>query len=70
MNINGFYRPERCQIGEEYFIWEENNSPIIEYKTAVLVSYRPHPGELLIREDGVTRVIYRRHLYAKKKEIQ
>jgi len=66
MKNNGFYRPERCQIGEEYFIKEENNSSIIEYKRAVLVSYRPHPGELLIREDGVTRVIYRRQLYTRK----
>ena len=69
MNKNGFYRPESCRIGEEYFIREENNSPIIEYKTAVLVSYRPHPGELLIRENGVVRVIYRRQLYARKKVI-
>jgi len=66
MNNNGFYRPERCQEGEEYFILEEDNLPKVEYKIVEFVSYRPHPGELVIKEDGVARVIYRRQLYARK----
>jgi hypothetical protein len=67
---NSFYRPERCRVGEEYYIVEKRNSPNVEYKPVEFVSYRPHPGELLIREDGVARVIYRRQLYARKKVIQ
>jgi hypothetical protein len=70
MNKNGFYRPERCQTGEEYFIMKEKNSTKVEYKHVEFVSYRPHPGELVIREDGVARVIYRRQLYARKKVIK
>ncbi|MCJ7718039.1 MAG: hypothetical protein MUO54_16170 [Anaerolineales bacterium] len=69
MNKNGYYRPESCQVGNEYFIREENNSTNEMYKLVVFVSYRPHPGELLIKEDGVTSVIYRRQLYARKKQL-
>ena len=69
MNKNGFYRPERCRKEEEYYIEDDENSKDVEYKTVEFVSYRPHPGELVIREDGVARVIYRRQLYARKKVI-
>ena len=70
MNNNGFYRPESCRVGEEYYIGKEDNSNNVEYKPVQFVSYRPHPGELLIREDGISTVIYRRQLYARKKGIQ
>ena len=67
MNKNGFYRPESCREGEEHFIMKEKDSTKVEYKHVEFVSYRPHPGELVTREDGVARVIYRRQLYARKK---
>ena len=69
MNKNGFYRPESCRKEEKYYIEDDENSKDVEYKPVEFVSYRPHPGELLIRENGVARVIYRRQLYARKKVI-
>ena len=47
----------------------KSNSTKVEYKHVEFVGYRPHPGELVIREDGDVRVIYRRQLYARKKVI-
>ncbi len=48
-----------------YFVSDENNSAGNKYKKVEFVDYRPHPGELLIKEDGVTKVIHRRLLYAR-----
>ncbi len=67
MGMNEYYQPESCQIGQIYFVCDENNSAGNKYKKVELVDYRPHPGELLIKEDGVTKVIYRRLLYARKR---
>ncbi len=67
MDMNGYYQPESCQKGQIYFVCNENKSAGNIYKEVEFVDYRPHPGELLIKEDGVTKVIYRRLLYARKR---
>ena len=67
MEINGYYHPESCQKGRIYFVREENNSTTNKYKKVEFLDYRPHPGELLIKEDGVKKVIHRRTLYSRKK---
>ncbi len=65
MEINGYYQPESCQKGRIYFIRDENNSTAAKYKMVEFIDYRPHPGELLIKENGVTRAIHRRLLYSR-----
>ena len=65
MEMNGYYQPESCQKGQIYFVSDENNSAGNKYKKVKFIAYRPHPGELLIKEDGVTKVIHRRLLYAR-----
>ena len=65
MDMNRYYRPESCQKGQIYFVCNENNSASNKYKEVEFVDYRPHPGELLIKEDGVTKVIHRRLLFSR-----
>ena len=65
MEMNGYYQPESCQKGQAYFIYDENNSTGNKYKKVEFVDYRPHPGELLIKENGVTKVIHRKLLYTR-----
>lgn len=67
MDTNGYYHPESCQKGRIYFVREENNSTTNKYKKVEFLDYRPHPGELLIKEDGLIKVIQRRTLYSRKK---
>ena len=67
MEINGYYHPESCQKGRVYFVREENNSTTNKYKKVEFLDYRPHPGELLIKEDRLIKVIHRRTLYSRKK---
>ena len=67
MEINGYYHPESCQKGRVYFVREENNSTTNKYKKVEFLDYRSHPGELLIKEDGVKKVIHRRTLYSRNK---
>jgi hypothetical protein len=65
MKANGYYQPESCQKGRIYFVYDENNSTGNMYKKVEFLDYRPHPGELVIKEDGVTKVIHRRLLYSR-----
>ena len=67
MDMNGYYHPKSCQKGRVYFVREENNSTTNKYKKVEFLDYRPHPGELLIKEDGVKKVIHRRTLYSRNK---
>ena len=66
MENNGYYLPESCTEGEIYYIRGESALAINTYRPVFFLSYRPHPGELLIKENGVKRVIQRRILLAKK----
>lgn len=68
MEVNGYYQPESCQKGRVYFVRKENSSTVNKYKKVEYLDYRPHPGELLIKEDGITKVIHRRTLYSRNKE--
>lgn len=65
MNKNGYYQPESCREGQVYFIRDESKLTSIKYKQVEFLDYRPHPGELIIKEDGVTKVIHRRLLYSR-----
>ena len=67
MEVNGYYRPENWLEGQTYYIRDENNSNGNKYKKVKFLDYRPHPGELLIKEDGVAKVIHRRLLYSRNK---
>ena len=65
MNESGYYQPENCRLGEIYFIQEKKNSTEKSFKEVEFLSYRPHPGELVIKEDGVARIIHRRLLFSR-----
>jgi len=67
MEMNEYYQPESCRKGRVYFVRVENNPIDKKYKKVEFLDYRPHPGELLIKEDGVTKVIHRRMLYSRNK---
>ncbi len=67
MNKNEYYAPDSCREGQVYFIRDESNSPDFKYKEVEFLDYRPHPGELVIKEDGVVKVIHRRLLYSRSK---
>ena len=66
MEMNGYYQPESCCRGGIYFIRYENDSTPDKYKKVKFLDYRPHPGELLITEDGVIKVIHRKQLYSRR----
>jgi len=53
--------------GGEWVLSTENSSTVNKYKKVEFLDYRPHPGELLIKEDGITKVIHRRTLYSRNK---
>ena len=69
MKTKGYYQPESCQKKLVYFVYDENNSPESKYKKVEFLDYRPHPGELLIKENGVIKVIHCKLLFSRKNGI-
>ena len=65
MNANRYQRPEKYRTGELYFIQEKKSSVECSFMEVEFLSYRPHPGELVIKENGVARVIHRRLLFSR-----
>jgi hypothetical protein len=45
------------------------NFPESKYKKVEFLDYRPHPGEMLIKENGVIKVIKRKLLFSRKNGI-
>jgi len=69
MKTKGYYQPESYQKRLVYFAYDENNSTENKYKKVEFLGYRPHPGELLIKDNGVIKVIHRKLLKKKKNGI-
>jgi hypothetical protein len=60
-----YCRPKSYYKGSIYFIREVDQNGQISYKPVKFIGYRPHPGELIIRNNSKTIVIHRRWLFTK-----
>jgi len=65
METNGYYLSESCISGSEYYLKIKSNNGISNYKKVVFLSYRPHPGEVLVRDGNKSRMVYRSDLFAR-----
>jgi len=66
MELNGYYLSESCISGSEYYLKIKSNNGISNYKKVVFLSYRPHPGEVLVRDGNKSRMVYRSDLFTRK----
>ncbi len=67
MNQNGLFQPENCQVGEDYF-YKKDFTETNQYIPVKFFAYRPHPGEVLVIENGKIRQIHRRYLFSRSVE--
>jgi hypothetical protein len=65
---NGYYLPDSCIEGETYYVRDDYTAMVNSYQPVIFLSYRPHPGEVLIKENGEIRVMQRRYLLTLKQE--
>ncbi len=65
MKQSSYYQPDTCIPGKQYYIKTKGPGSATQYKGVKFISYRPHPAEVLIREDNITRVIHRIYLLQK-----
>ena len=63
MSKNGFFQPENCQLGADYY-YKDDLTVTDLYIPVIFYAYRPHPGEILISINGKIRLIHRRYLYS------
>ena len=64
MEARNFYQPESCQLGGIYFIKEDSPDPNSNYTRVEFISYRPHPGEVVVKQGEMLKVVHRTFLYA------
>jgi hypothetical protein len=64
MEKNGYYLPDSCLAGNDYYLKIKSNSEFSEYRKVIFMSYRPHPAEVLIRDREKPRMVYRSDLFA------
>ena len=69
MKNNGYCTPETCHEGREYFIKDKSVLQDDKYLQVEFLGYRPHPGEVVIKAQGKVRVIHRRLIFVRKREI-
>jgi len=63
MGKNGYYPVESCKRGKEYFLRSLNDSGTMRYKRVEFWNYRPHPGEITIKDGDMIRLAYRADLF-------
>ncbi len=68
MKKNGYYLPGSYMAGSEYFLKIKSNSEFLEFRRVIFLGYRPHPGEVTIREGNRSRMVYRSDLYARLRD--
>ena len=61
-----YFQPETFLVGGKYYLRKAKNGRGIEFQEVELIGYRPHPGELLVRDSAGSRKIYRLDLYQKE----
>ncbi len=65
MKKNGYCLPGSCLAGSEYYLKIKSNSEVTVFKRVIFLSYRPHPGEVMIREGNRSRMVYRSDLFTR-----
>lgn len=60
-----YVQPESCQVGEKYYLKQRTSREGNGFQEVQLIGYRPHPGELNVRDARGPRKIYRLDLYQK-----
>lgn len=63
MGKNGYCPVYSCKKGEEYFIRTISDSGMMEYKRIEFRNYRPHPGEITVKDGEKVRLAYRADLF-------
>ena len=66
MEMNGYYLPESCISGSEYYLKIKSNNEFSEYERVIFLSYRPHPGEVLVMYGNRSRMVYRSDLFTRQ----
>ncbi len=67
MEKNGYYLPDSCLAGNEYYLGIKSNSEFPEYRKVIFLSYRPHPAEVMVRDGNRSRMVYRSDLFTRRK---
>ena len=68
MKMNGYYLPGSCRAGGEYYLRIKTDSDLQEFIKVVFIGYRPNPAEVVVRDAGRSRMVYRSDLYSRKTE--
>ena len=68
MEERGYFQPESCCRGKEYYIKANGKLDQISYTKVEFLKYRPHPAEVLVLDCGKPRVIHRINLYRKRED--
>ncbi|MGB2963529.1 MAG: hypothetical protein WBB69_06040 [Anaerolineales bacterium] len=69
MKNNGYCIPETCHEGRDYFIRDKSVLQDGKYLKVEFLGYRPHPGEVVIKVQSKVRVIHRRLIFIRKRDI-
>lgn len=57
--------PDSCVRGEAYLWQIKCRTGEVLYREVIFVDYKPHPGEVLIRDGSAVKRIYRVDLFIK-----
>lgn len=60
-----YFQPETCVPGELYYIKVKENGSRTKYHSVKFIGYCPHPAEVIVRNNGRTKVVHRIYLYQK-----
>jgi len=66
MSNQEFIQPDRWEIGRKYYLRLNKNGSGVSYQAVKLMSYRPHPAELIIYDGEKKRMVHRRVLFLKE----
>ena len=58
-----YFQPDTCVPGRLYFLKNNNKDSSPEFSMVRFVDYRPHPGEVIVQEGSIIKVIHRIDLY-------
>lgn len=70
MERNGYYLTESCKLGKEYYIKVKSDLEHAKFKKVKFLSYRPHPGEVMVRDGNRSRMVYRSNLFSRQDDLK
>jgi len=65
MHRENYFQPDSCIPGKLYYIKTKHLDSATKVKSVIFVSYCPHPAEVIVRKDGIIKVIHRVYLLQK-----